>query len=335
MDTVNTVYAQSRDGLTGFSIVKVGRMMRYMWQVVRAAMKGKIDLVILSPAFHRGPFLKDSLFILLAQRVCGARVMAWVHMSPDRMHFEACSGWYRIYVRWVMTHVDCMVSCAPSLSGRWPDFLQSLPVKVVANGVDDEAEQWVREPSAGERFRIGFLSAMHKEKGWVELYEVALKICEENEHAEFHFYGGCSKESEQELMQQFSNNPHGSRIQWHGQAWGKAKVDAYQQMDLFCLPSHTEAFPLAVLEAMSFYLPVVATDVGAVRDALTPGLGGWMCNPASVGHLYDTVSEAIRRKQEWPAMGKWNRKIYLEFFSVKAFSRSWKALIDEMAGLSA
>ena len=43
--------------------------------------------------------------------------------------------------------------------------------------------------------------------------------------------------------------------------------------DVFCLPSRREGVPLAILEAQASGVPVVATDVGAVRDALCPETG--------------------------------------------------------------
>ena len=43
---------------------------------------------------------------------------------------------------------------------------------------------------------------------------------------------------------------------------------AYQQADVFCLPSVSEGMPFAVLEAMLSGLPVVATDVGGVAEVV-------------------------------------------------------------------
>lgn len=42
---------------------------------------------------------------------------------------------------------------------------------------------------------------------------------------------------------------------------------------MFCLPSHTEGFPNAILEAMSLRRPVIATPVGAVPEMLAGGAG--------------------------------------------------------------
>ena len=57
----------------------------------------------------------------------------------------------------------------------------------------------------------------------------------------------------------------------------------YRRMHVFALPSDDEQHPIALLEAMSHGLPVVATDVGDVRRTLPAIQQGLVCKTAEHG----------------------------------------------------
>jgi glycosyltransferase involved in cell wall biosynthesis len=54
----------------------------------------------------------------------------------------------------------------------------------------------------------------------------------------------------------------------------------YRSHDLFLMPSLSEGSPLALLEAMSEGLPIVATSVGGIKDIMTGALGDPLFDPA-------------------------------------------------------
>jgi glycosyltransferase involved in cell wall biosynthesis len=58
--------------------------------------------------------------------------------------------------------------------------------------------------------------------------------------------------------------------------------------DLFVLPSHTEGHPKALLEAMACGAAVLGSDVPGIRDIVSHGENGWLCQPA-VGPLRDAI----------------------------------------------
>ncbi|MFL5737179.1 MAG: glycosyltransferase [Actinomycetota bacterium] len=62
--------------------------------------------------------------------------------------------------------------------------------------------------------------------------------------------------------------------------------------DLFCLPSLHEGLPLSVLEALAVGVPVVATSVGGVPEALASG-GGVLVPPSDAQALADVLLELI------------------------------------------
>jgi glycosyltransferase involved in cell wall biosynthesis len=61
--------------------------------------------------------------------------------------------------------------------------------------------------------------------------------------------------------------------------------------DCFALPSLAEGFPVAILEAMACEIPIVATDVGGVAEALADGRCGVIIPPRDS----EAIAEAIMR----------------------------------------
>ncbi|MBK8019083.1 MAG: glycosyltransferase family 4 protein [Betaproteobacteria bacterium] len=72
--------------------------------------------------------------------------------------------------------------------------------------------------------------------------------------------------------------------------------------DVFCLPSTFEGMPLAVLEAMSHDLPVIATDLPVLAELVQDGLSGRLVPVGDSGRLAGALREAVAdeaRRRQW------------------------------------
>lgn len=58
----------------------------------------------------------------------------------------------------------------------------------------------------------------------------------------------------------------GHRVRWVGPLWGEDLAAVYSLADLFCFPSLEESFGLPVLEAMASGVPVIASDLPALKE---------------------------------------------------------------------
>jgi glycosyltransferase involved in cell wall biosynthesis len=65
------------------------------------------------------------------------------------------------------------------------------------------------------------------------------------------------------------------------------------ELDVFVLPSRFEGFPLVILEAMLAGVPVVATDVGAVREAIDDGVTGLLVPPEAARELAQAIGRML------------------------------------------
>ena len=322
---INASYTNDRSQLGSFSLRKVFLWLSYLFRTLWLCVTHRVDVILMTHSFFVGPFIKDSAFLYLA-RLLGKKTIVWVHMDPSRFPWHTGSKLLAEYARHVIRLPHLWVACSPSLIRQWPDSFDRSKLRAICNGIPDprpSLEHRLQQP-----LRIVYVSAMTEEKGWRELFSAAEILCAENPNLAFDFYGGAGAgESEAHLQQVFSSGANPAKIQWHGELWGDHKTQILAAADLFCLPSWTEAFPLAVIDAMACALPVVATRVGGIPDAITHAENGWLCNAKDRDALLDSLRTAIAHRAQFLAIGEKNRQRFLDEFSANAFSRKWQELL--------
>lgn len=101
--------------------------------------------------------------------------------------------------------------------------------------------------------------------------------------------------------------------------------DVYPAFDLVCLPSRNEGLPLSIIEAQACGLPVVATDVGSVREGLCPDVGALV--PPEAPAL---LAQALRGRLGQP-LARDPRAFVLSHFSWERLVAAYEGLLGPQA----
>jgi glycosyltransferase involved in cell wall biosynthesis len=88
--------------------------------------------------------------------------------------------------------------------------------------------------------------------------------------------------------------------------------------DIFVLPSRSEGFSNAIIEAMASSLPVVATDVGGNAEAVKDGITGFLVAPEDLGALSAAILRLLADPFQAKAMGAAGRSLVAEKFTTEA-----------------
>ena len=136
---------------------------------------------------------------------------------------------------------------------------------------------------------------------------------------------GGDSESEPELRQlrQLSNNLGiADAVSFIGTVKHELMPYYYNAADVCVVSSHYESFGLVALESLACGTPVVATDVGNLRNIIQPGLSGFVVPD----HSEDALTEMIADVLAWPERGLRQSRLVRQ--SVTGFS--WANTADQI-----
>jgi glycosyltransferase involved in cell wall biosynthesis len=91
--------------------------------------------------------------------------------------------------------------------------------------------------------------------------------------------------------------------------------------DLFVLPSRSEGFSNAIVEAMAASLPIVATSVGGNPEAVSDGINGFLVRPDDPPALAGAILRVLSDPERAKAMGEVGRKLAGEKFTTGAMMK--------------
>ncbi|HEY0159658.1 MAG TPA: N-acetyl-alpha-D-glucosaminyl L-malate synthase BshA [Thermoanaerobaculia bacterium] len=100
--------------------------------------------------------------------------------------------------------------------------------------------------------------------------------------------------------------------------------------DLFLLPSESESFGMAALEAMASEVPVIATDTGGLPEVVTSGETGFLLPVGDVDGMAASALEILRDEPLRRRMGKRAREVAVERFDEQKIVPHYRELYDRV-----
>jgi glycosyltransferase involved in cell wall biosynthesis len=95
-----------------------------------------------------------------------------------------------------------------------------------------------------------------------------------------------------------------SRVVFPGGLYGRAKAEALTHARLVVLPSEMEGFPIALLEAMRYGRPVLASDIPENLEAVSPGRNGFVFKTGDATSLRLEMEQILQDPERAAAAGR-------------------------------
>ncbi|MDI6778014.1 MAG: glycosyltransferase family 4 protein [Patescibacteria group bacterium] len=206
--------------------------------------------------------------------------------------------------------------------------------KVIDEFVEKNEKRIVKKKRgfADEDFLVMTIGTICLRKGQMEFTQAAIEILKKVKNSNLKFVmvgGGRGYEIEKTIRKTIMQSGFGDQIIIIDET--KDIFDYYFISDIFVLNSYIEAFPLSILEAMAFGLPIIATDVYGIPEQIEDGKEGLLIMAGDVKGLENKIMYLLKNKNEAKKLGMNARNKIENEFQFDEMIKRYDKLISETA----
>lgn len=139
--------------------------------------------------------------------------------------------------------------------------------------------------------------------------------------------------SENEIISCFNNNEIRNNIKFYGFLKNKQIYDIYKKIrvDFLVNVSSSEGLPVSIMEALSFGIPVIATDVGGTKELVDEKCGFLIKKDVTPTELKETLLKALTMNaKEYSDMKRYAREKWESVANAEKNYSEWCSILKEV-----
>ena len=241
-------------------------------------------------------FVRKSIFVILG-KVFNKKIIIHIHSSKFYDFFMSENKFLTSYIRLVFYSCDLVIVLCNDWEQKLKTKYPKANIKRLVNPVVlPEENIKIYQASISAKFTILFVGFFIESKGIKDLLKVARMIKDKN-IIDLKIQIAGKGELENYIKQFIEENKLQDLVVLVGWISGKKKEELFRSSDVFVLPSYKEGMPISILEAMSYGLPVISTNIAGIPDVITDGENGYMIIPGDTTELYNKIIYLKENKQ--------------------------------------
>jgi glycosyltransferase involved in cell wall biosynthesis len=168
----------------------------------------------------------------------------------------------------------------------------------------------------GSPVRVLFVGRLEARKGPDQLLSALLTLSDLSDRMEVTFVGQPEPEGSaytnklQLLRDALARKAPKMKLHFAGYVADSDLSEFYERADIFVAPSRFESFGLILIEAMRFGLPVIAGNIGGMREIIRTGIDGFLADVDDIAMLAGQLRELVTSPALRAKIGKAAQSTY-------------------------
>lgn len=308
----------------GGAIAKLGAMLGAYARFVAMLVTGQVGLLHVHVA-SRASFWRKSGFFLLAF-LFRIPTILHLHGGGFAVFFEQeCGPLRRAYIRYIFNHASRVLV----LSSGWLAWVRSISsnerIATMFNPVllPPALPAW----STRGQGSVLFLGKLGKAKGVYDLLQAGAMLRERCPMLRLAMGGDGDLAAMQEKIDALGVTQQVELLGW---VQGEQKLGLLDSCRIYVLPSYMEGLPMSILEAMAHGVPVIATAIGGIPDAIEDGVEGYLLAPGDAAGLADCIERLLNDAALAQRMGAAGRRKVERHFCAAAVMPQLETMYTEL-----
>mgnify|MGYP002683806029 FL=1 len=311
-------------GRTSFKkLLRYVLLLKHIYHVVRDIHP---ELVYITPNAGGKAFFKDFIVVQIL-KCMGYKVIVHYHNKGVSAYQ---SKWvYNFFYKRFFSNLK-VILLAENLYKDIAKYVKREDVYICPNGIPNLRKGEFEARRKNEVPYLLFLSNLLINKGVFVLLD-ALRILKEKGYLfNCQYVGGETAEiNAVQFSEEVDKRDLNDRVAYVGRKVGEEKNAFFQQADIFILPTMNECFPLVILEAMEYKLPVISTNEGGIPDMVKDGENGLIFEKQNPYSLADCIAKLLDDEELRVKMGNAGYDKFCREFTLQQFEHRMLDILSQ------
>lgn len=326
-DYINLTTAGDVNDIGKSGIKKYFKSIGIYFKVFKKTLFNNYSLVYMTLSPHGIAFYKDAILAIIL-KFFGFKLVYHLHGKGIKNEIAKSALKERIYKQ--VFKGAFVIHLSKLLYFDIKSIVPENKVKFLANGIQSgENFDFSKKPI---NKKVLYLSNMQESKGSFILLQAAKLLKDKGVDFHIDFVGKWHNDVKfkEKWIAYYKENNLENFVTYHGSKYNDDKNKFFVEANVFVLPTNNDCFPISILEAMSFGIPVISTNEGAIPEIINNNETGLIVeknNPKDLALKinYLLSSEDIRIK-----LGQKSHKEFNKIYRVNNFENNFYQTITSI-----
>jgi len=321
VEKINTSYPIFDEQIGEFSIQKFLFYLRINSSFFKVL---KNNIIYITPGQTFFGVLKYALFIVAASAL-RKELIIHVHGNYLGKEYQSLKGIKRVIFYFLVSRFTKGIVLSNSLKQNLTPFLEDKNIFSLPNFAQDylytEDKKFVKD-----ELRIFYLSNLMKEKGIFCLLNALKNLEKNNIIYKAKIAGNIDQNYSKEILKLFTELKNAEYI---GIVNGDDKKSLLEWGNIFVLPTFykMEGQPISILEAMATTNLVLTTNHAGISDVFQDKINGYFVEKNNENSIEKILSYLAANKSELKKIAEYNKRFFLNNFTVDIFKKNLLEII--------